>query len=274
VKYDINLFEQLNEEYREKKIQTKFPQPDPEYQLKTAGARLAALAKLVPLAEKRVLEVGCGQGYVSSLLASEYNCSVVGVDIVRNSSWDLLKSKSPSLEYLVLDLSSNNIFEAGSFDLIVSFVAWEHIIHPFTMLKECSKILKSSGAIYIYANLYRAPNASHRYRHIFFPFPHLLFNDEIFAEYFLKHTGKSRTPSRLNKLTYCHYKEYFRILNLKIEFERLHKIPLDKDFYNRFKDKLELYPVFDLETAFFTVLLRKDSSGLNQKINFSGNAEQ
>ena len=39
--------------------------------------------------------------------------------------------------------------------------------------------------------------------------------------------------------------------------KQLRKIPLDREFYERFRDKLELYPVFDLELNAFAVLLRK-----------------
>jgi len=268
LKYDISLFEQLNEEYRAKPIVRSFVKVDPHSQLETARSRLVSLNKLVPLEGKRVLEVGCGMGYISKVLATEYNCSIVGVDITERDEWNLLRSGSPNLEYQVRDLSSENPFDKERFDLIVSFVAWEHIIHPFTMLRECCKILKPSGAMYIIANLYRAPNASHRYREVFFPFPHLLFEDKVFSEYYMKHTGKRNKPSRLNKLTYAQYKEYFRILKLRIERERFARIPLDKDFYDRFKDKLEPYPIFDLELAFFTVLLRKDSTVIEQTNTF------
>jgi cyclopropane fatty-acyl-phospholipid synthase-like methyltransferase len=257
MKYDISLFEQLNEEYISKPIKNSFPESDPDSEFKYARSRLFSLNKLLPLEGKRILEVGCGRGYVSKVLATEYKCSVVGVDIRERDQWNVLQSESPNLEYRVLDLSNENPFDIESFDLIISFAVWEHIIHPFTMLKECCKILKPSGAIYMIANLYRAPNASHRYREVFFPFPHLLFEDEVFSEYYMKHIGKSMQPSRLNKLTYAQYKEYFKILNLRIEHERLRRTPLDKAFYERFKDKLEPYPVFDLELEFFTVLLQK-----------------
>lgn len=273
-KYDISLFEQLNEEYKNKPVIRSFPKVDPHSQFETARSRLVRLNKLMPLEGKQVLEVGCGMGYVSKVLATEYNCSVIGVDIIERDEWTLLQSDLPNLEYRVLDLSDENPFDIESFDLIVSFVAWEHIIHPFSMLKECCKILKSSDALYINANLYRAPNASHRYREIFFPFPHLLFEEEVFSEYYMKHMGTSDKPSYLNKLTYAQYKEYFKILNLRIEYENFAKIPLDKDFYNRFKRKLEPYPIFDLELAFFAVLLRKDSTVTEQIDTFRHELER
>jgi len=262
-KYDIHLLEQLNEEYRSKPVQSTFIQYDPESQLELASKRLHELSEIVDLKERNVLEIGCGKGYLSKVLADEYGCSVVGIDIYEDVEWQKLRNR-PNLDYLVLDLSQSNPFTVESFDLIVSFVAWEHMMHPFTMLKECCRILKSDGKMYIHANLYRAPRASHLYRDIYFPFPHLLFPEEVIAEFCLKNGVSKKYFDQYyyrNKLTYGQYKEYFELLNLGIEYEQLWKTPLDMDFYERFKDKLEKYPRFDLELEVFNVLLVKDSKG-------------
>jgi len=263
-KYDIHLLEQLNEEYRSKPLKRSFPQYDPEAQFKIADQRLRELSKLVDLKEKKVLEIGCGRGYLAKSLADQYGCSVVGIDVREHVEWQAL-ANPPNLDYLVLHLSERNPFIEGSFDLIVSFVAWEHMMHPFTMLKECCAILKPEGKIYIYANLYRSPKASHLYREIYFPFPHLLFPEEVIAEFCLKHGVSKHWFDEYyyrNKLTYGQYKQYFEILNLGIEHEQFQKTKLDTDFYERFKDKLEKYPKSDLELDFFQVLLVKDYEGL------------
>jgi len=265
-KYDIHLLEQLNEEYRSKPLKESFPQYDPESQFKIADSRLRQLSEIVDLKEKKVLEVGCGRGYLSKSLADRYGCSVVGIDISEHVEWQNLKNP-PNLDYLVLDLSERNPFAEESFDLIVSFVAWEHMMHPFTMLKECCRILKPRGKMYISANLYRSPKASHLYRDIYFPFPHLLFPEEVIAEFCLKNGVAKHWFDEYyyrNKLTYGQYKEYFELLNLGIEYEQFRKTKLDTDFYERFKDKLEKYPRSDLELDFFQVLLVKDYEGLRE----------
>jgi len=266
-KYDIHLLEQLNEEYRAKPTLSTFIQYDPESQFEIADKRLHRLSELVDLKEKKVLEVGCGRGYLLKSLAGQYGCSVVGIDIREHVEWQTLRYP-PNLDYLVLDLSERNPFAEESFDLIVSFVAWEHMMHPFTMLKECCRILKPEGKIYMHANLYRSPRASHLYRDIYFPFPHLLFPEEVIAEFCLKHGVSKHWFDEYyyrNKLTYGQYKEYFELLNLGIEYEQLQKIELDMDFYERFKDKLEKYPRFDLELEFFNVLLVKNYRGLPER---------
>lgn len=259
MKYDLTLLENLNKEYEKKPILKTFRLYDDKSQFMYADYRLENLIKIFPFRGKRVLEVGCGGGHVSSRLASHYQCEVTGIDIYKNDAWDKLRTQK-NLNLLVIDLSKTNPFPPNSFDIIVSFVAWEHMIHPFKVLEECVKILKDNGKLYINANQYRSALASHLYRTIHFPYPHLLFSDEVIIKYCLK-KGVSQewidSNFYVNKLTYSHYKEYFRLLNLKMEYEHLIKRKLDLDFYNRFKDKLALYPKFDLELDFFNVLLSK-----------------
>lgn len=262
MKYDKELLIKLNEEYKNKSIMTSYPQYDHESQFQYAGRRIEKLSKMIDLTGKRILEVGCGGGYVSRLLAKQYKCDVTGIDIYKSNVWEELGS-AEGLEHVVLDLSKENPFKLELFDVIISFVAWEHIKHPFKVLQECVKILKPHGKLYIYANQYRSAIASHLYRTIYFPFPQLLFPDEVIIEYCLENGVTQEWIDAffyVNKLTYSHYKEYFRLLNLKIIHEKLVKRRLDLEFYKRFEDKLGLYPIFDLELDFFEVILCKDKS--------------
>ena len=264
-KYDSDLLKALNEEYKSKPVVKDCPIYDHEHQFKIADQRLSSLSKLVDINGKRVLEVGCGGGYVSRKLATDYGCSVVGIDIYKNGIWDEL-GEEKGLKYHVLDLSNENPFEQQSFDLIISYTVWEHIYHPFTVLQECSNLIKPEGAIFMVANLYRSALAFHVYRDIYFPYVQLLFPDEVVEEY-LTEIGRSSWIDHyysVNKLTYAEYKEYFRILNLKIEYEHLDKRKLDLEFYERFEEKLGRYPIFDLELDFFHVLLRKDNPKKDQ----------
>ncbi|MCI8443201.1 MAG: class I SAM-dependent methyltransferase [Provencibacterium sp.] len=257
--YDLQLLRRLNEEYREKPLMSSFTQYDDASQLRQAKRRIESLGKKAALEGKRILEVGCGGGYVAYELAKEYGCQVTGIDIYQSEVWERLSA--PSLQYRCIDLSRENPFEAESFDLIVSYVAWEHMRHPFEVLQQCVKLMKRGGLFYLYANLYRSALASHLYRHIFFPYPQLLFDDSVLLPY-VRSLGVEQwwidAFYYVNKLTYAEYKQYFELLHLKILKEEKALRNLDWDFYERFEDKLGLYPVSDLELDFFGVLLQRE----------------
>jgi hypothetical protein len=57
--------------------------------------------------------------------------------------------------------------------------------NPYAMLHQAEKILKKGGLFYIHANQYRSAIASHLYRQIYFPWPHLIFEDDIVIKFAL-----------------------------------------------------------------------------------------
>lgn len=255
MKYNFELMEELNKEYADKPLVKGFRDYSEEGQLQNAEQKLESLNKKVALQGLKVLEIGCGAGYTSYVLAEKYNCNVLGIDIVINDEWKSLKHNQ--LKFMECDICKNTI-EDKDFDLIISYVAWEHIKNPFEALLQAKKLLKDNGKFYLYALLYRGAIASHLYRNIYFPWPHLLFAPEQVKEYALQ-LGVEQwwidSFYDLNKLTYAEYKEYFRILGYKIIDEYLKFRPLDVEFYKRFEDKLKLYPIYDLTLDYFAVLL-------------------
>lgn len=200
-------------------------------------------------------------GYVSYTLASEYECEVTGIDIYKDSNWKLLQHEK--LNFMEVNICEDNKLLGEKFDLIISYVAWEHIKKPFEALLQTKKLLKHDGKFYLYAWLYRSPMASHLYRHIHFPYPHLLFDDELVKKYALRLGVKQSWIDSFfdcNKLTYAEYKEYFNLLGYKVTDEYLKFRPLDVDFYKRFEEKLGLYPIYDLTLDYFAVILEHNST--------------
>jgi hypothetical protein len=124
-------------------------------------------------------------------------------------------------------------------------------------LQQTYNILKPGGIAWILANLYRSPIGSHLYRDIYFPFPHLLFTDDVIAE-FLRRQGKPpRGASWVNKVTWAQYERYIEDIGFEILALRFKEHPLDEEFYKRFENELCRYPLFDLTRDSFTVLLRR-----------------
>ncbi len=257
--YDLDLFMELNEQYSHnsaavehaKTIKEKDDDP-----LLDAARRIVHVDELLDFKSgMRVLEIGCGRGYLSSILKRDYGCEVVGVDIRTYPDWE--EHIAEGLDLRIHDISQADNAELGTFDRIIALAVWEHMEHPYAALEAVKDLLRpdSQSLAYISANLYRGPKASHRYRDVYFPWPHLLFNDEVFVRFFETRGRNNVRASWVNKLTVAHYETYLRQLDFGIVRQWTTGTPIDEEFYQRFVDRLGRYPRFDLENDFFHVVL-------------------
>lgn len=255
--YDIKLFRALNALYADHPIAPAPRRIAPDSLFAQADTRVDALLKMLPsFAGLKCLEVGCGRGETAVRLAERGNCSVTGVDITRYPEWAERWSKKN--RFLPVDITREVPFPPNSFNFIFSFVVLEHVRAPLDMLTTMHKLLKPGGILYFTANLYRGPMASHRYREVFFPWPHLLFEDAVFAQFY-REEGYSfdGVPSWVNKLTHLHYLEHVKKLDFKTEQCTYTRHTLDQDFYICFEEKLGKYPCEDLELDFIKMKLYK-----------------
>lgn len=97
---------------------------------------------------KHVLDIACGEGYGSNLLASSARF-VAGVDIDQSTiSHASQKYKKENLSF-TLGSVEKIPFEANTFDIVVSFETLEHTAEHTSMLKEIKRVLKSGGLLLI-----------------------------------------------------------------------------------------------------------------------------
>lgn len=256
MKFDISLFEELNDEYASRRIVKNARVYDQSALIDRGLRRATQLAKTYHLKGKSVLEIGCGRAEILGKLAEHFDCQCVGVDVAEYPQWQQL-TPAKSLQLLKTDLSQDVKCLGGrKFDFIFSSAVWEHVTHPFEMLTQARDHLAAGGEFLIKANLHRGPKASHRYREIFFPWPHLLFTDEVVEEFYLKHHNRRARCAWVNHLTAAHYVLYFQLLRLEVVRVDYTMTPLDLPFYTRFEDVLSRYPIFDLERDFIEAHLR------------------
>ncbi len=261
MKFNLELFEQLNEEYRHQPLVRRPRKFLPSNLELEASKRLKDLEPKFNIHGKRVLEIGCGRGHAVAEFARSYGCRATGIDIKEYAEWDRLNS--PSIRFIKSDISTVDI-SIGPFDIIVSFVVLEHVKHPFSALKNAFDLLAPGGSMYLTANLYRGPKASHRYRQVFFPWPHLLFSNQVFKEFYQKHHKKIADrvfePAWLNKLVAAQYLLYFNLIGFETVEVSYAMTAIDQPFYNRFEKILSSYPIFDLERDFIKAHIRKPFS--------------
>jgi len=254
-KFDLDLFLALNHEYADRPLVPRPRQFFPEALEQQADRRATAIGRRLELTGRRVLEVGCGRGHLGKVLADTHRCTYTGIDIVAYSEWTDLSG--PQVTFHRRDISSEPSDDLGEFDVIVSMAVLEHVVHPYSMLTAMYDRLRPGGVAYVAANLYRGPKASHRYRDVFFPWPHLLFGSRVWRDFYRTVHNREETFAWVNKLTYSQYLDYFDLIGFIRKKVWLTKSTFDHEFYERFEGTLSAYPVFDLSHDFVYAVLER-----------------
>ncbi|WP_051683738.1 bifunctional 2-polyprenyl-6-hydroxyphenol methylase/3-demethylubiquinol 3-O-methyltransferase UbiG [Blastococcus sp. URHD0036] len=92
----------------------------------------------------RALVVGCGDGREAGVLARHFGAETIGVDIED----DFVEADSAPARLQVMDAQHLD-FADGSFDLVYSFHALEHISDPRQAVREIHRVLAPGGAFVI-----------------------------------------------------------------------------------------------------------------------------
>src|SRR3989338_1662989 len=110
-----------------------------------------AYIKKIKLRNKRILDIGCGDGSFSSLLLNNNN-QIIGLDI-SDMAVRIAQERGIHAEYF--DINDHLTFEDGLFDAVLIFDTLEHVFDPYFVLKESYRVLKENGTLYC-----GIPNAS------------------------------------------------------------------------------------------------------------------
>jgi SAM-dependent methyltransferase len=109
----------------------------------------AMLERIGPVSGLRVLDAGCGEGTNARILARA-GAKVKGVDISSSmiAAARAEERSSPlGIDYVLGSFSAPGPFEAGSFDLVVSFMALMDAPHYVEALGEFHRLLSPGGRL-------------------------------------------------------------------------------------------------------------------------------
>ena len=114
----------------------------------TRDAALSALEKLLPpLADRDVLEIGCGTG--ESTLRLRGARSVAAVDF-SEEMLSRARAKLPGVSFVVHDVREPLPFGDASFDLVTENLVLEHIDALGPVLAELHRVLRQGGAAFLF----------------------------------------------------------------------------------------------------------------------------
>jgi ubiquinone/menaquinone biosynthesis C-methylase UbiE len=100
------------------------------------------------LAGKKILEIGCGNGDLLKIIAERYDIAhITGVDSSLSKWWGV--GESVGTNWSVCDGNAERLgLEDNSFDVVISYAAFEHIGNVELALSEIKRVLKPYGRFY------------------------------------------------------------------------------------------------------------------------------
>lgn len=111
------------------------------------------LEYLLPVRDKKILEVACGRGGFATVLAS-WGATVCGADFsaaalrIAQQKKGVGKPHSSKITFSQAD-AHQLPFSSGVFDVIVSCETIEHLTNPFAALQEMARVCKPGGLLYL-----------------------------------------------------------------------------------------------------------------------------
>ena len=123
-----------------------------------------------------IVDLACGQGFFSRAFGNQ-GAKLIGVDVSReligiakkyssrnnNSAMKQFNNRiSPEIEYHVAPADNLNFFKNKTFDKITLILALQNIENVHGVLKECSRVIKQDGKLFIVLNhpSFRIPKSS------------------------------------------------------------------------------------------------------------------
>jgi 2-polyprenyl-6-hydroxyphenyl methylase / 3-demethylubiquinone-9 3-methyltransferase len=123
--------------------------------------RLDWIQALVPLAGRKVLDVGCGGGILADSMART-GAQVLGIDLatkaLKVAQLHALEAQTPNVEYREVSVEALAAQQPASFDVVTCMEMVEHVPDPASVVRACSKLVKPGGWVF-FSTINRNPKA-------------------------------------------------------------------------------------------------------------------
>lgn len=123
--------------------------------------RLDWICGLVPLAGKRVLDVGCGGGILSDAMARR-GADVLGIDLaskpLKVAQLHAMEAGTPSVRYREVAAEALAAESPAAFDVVTCMEMLEHVPDPSSVVRACATLVKPGGWVF-FSTINRNPKS-------------------------------------------------------------------------------------------------------------------
>lgn len=123
--------------------------------------RLDWIDSIVPLAGRRVLDVGCGGGILSDAMARR-GATVLGIDLaarpLKVAQLHALEAGTERVEYREVAVEALAAEQPASFDVVTCMEMLEHVPDPGSVVRACASLLRPGGRAF-FSTINRNPKA-------------------------------------------------------------------------------------------------------------------
>jgi 2-polyprenyl-6-hydroxyphenyl methylase/3-demethylubiquinone-9 3-methyltransferase len=123
--------------------------------------RLDWIQALAPLANKAVLDVGCGGGILSESMARK-DAQVTGIDLsikaLRVAQLHALETGTVNVNYREVSAEALALEQPAGFDTVTCMEMLEHVPNPASVVKACSELVKPGGWVF-FSTINRSPKS-------------------------------------------------------------------------------------------------------------------
>lgn len=146
-----------------------------EYQRQEARRALPFLARFFDVQNARVLEIGAGRGGKGIAYAQDgMRITSLDVDVdALSAGATAARRTGVTLNFLAGD-GARLPFPANAFDAVLLDSVIEHVADPYALLRECHRVLRRDGIVFVVFPPFYGPLSGHIDDFILIPWFHLL----------------------------------------------------------------------------------------------------
>lgn len=113
--------------------------------------RLSWINTIVPLQDKKVLDVGCGGGLLTEAMARA-GAQALGIDLATKSlkvaQLHAIESQTPNVQYREVSVELLAAEQPASFDVVTCMEMLEHVPEPASIVQACAQLVKPGGHVF------------------------------------------------------------------------------------------------------------------------------